>query len=56
MKKAWTDIKSFVTVSLTITFIVLSIIKIINGEQFYNLFLIVISFYFGTQYEKNNKE
>lgn len=56
MKKAWQDIKSFVTIALTIAFIILSLTKVINGEDFYNVYLIVVSFYFGTQYEKRRGE
>ena len=52
MKKAWDDIKSFVTVVMTIAFIVFTFMKYISGEQFYSLFQIVIAFYFGTQMEK----
>lgn len=52
MKKAWEDIKSFVTVAMTIAFIAFTAMKYITGEQFYSLFQIVIAFYFGTQVEK----
>lgn len=52
IKKAWNDIKSFVTVVMTIAFIVFTFLKYISGEQFYSLFQIVIAFYFGTQAEK----
>lgn len=52
MKKAWNDIKSFVTVIMTIGFIVFTFLRYISGEQFYSLFQIVIAFYFGTQVEK----
>jgi len=52
MKKAWDDIKSFVTVVMTIAFIAFTAMKYISGEQFYSLFQIVIAFYFGTQVEK----
>ncbi len=52
MKKAWDDIKSFVTVVMTIAFIIFTYLKYISGEQFYSLFQIVIAFYFGTQFEK----
>lgn len=55
MKKAWNDIKSFVTVVMTIGFIVFTFLKYISGEQFYSLFQIVIAFYFGTQYEKKKQ-
>ena len=52
MKKAWQDIKSFVTIALTVAFVILTFNKVINGEDFYNVYLIVVSFYFGTQFEK----
>ena len=56
MKKGWYDIKSFVTITMTIAFVVFTFLKYVSGEQFYSLFQIVIAFYFGTQYEKNNQE
>jgi len=52
MKKAWNDVKSFVTVILVIAFVILTFMRIITGEQFYSIFQIVIAFYFGTQYQK----
>lgn len=52
MKKAWSDIKSFVTVVMTLAFIALTALKYITGEQFYTVFQLVIAFYFGTQIEK----
>lgn len=52
MKKAWDDIKSFVTVVMTIAFIAFTAMKFITGEQFYTVFQLVIAFYFGTQVEK----
>lgn len=55
MKKAWNDLKSFITVVMTIGFIVFTFLKYISGEQFYSLFQIVIAFYFGTQYEKKKQ-
>ena len=53
MKKAFNDVKSFVTILMTISFVILTFMKIITGEQFYSLFQIIIAFYFGTQYQKN---
>lgn len=53
MKKALNDIKSFVTVVFTLACIYALVVNKIDGEKFYNLYLIIISFYFGTQYEKN---
>lgn len=46
------DLKSIMTIIMTITFVVLTFLKIVTGEQFYSLFQIIIAFYFGTQYQK----
>lgn len=58
MKKAFNDVKSFVTITFSIAFIVFTFMKIITGEEFFSVFQIIIAFYFGTQYQKNisNKE
>ncbi len=48
-------VKSLVTVALTIVFCALSVTGAITGEQFLTIFTVVISFYFGTQYEKKQK-
>ena len=52
MKKALIDVKSFVTILMTIAFVILTFLRIVTGEQFYSLFQIIIEFYFGTQYQK----
>jgi hypothetical protein len=52
MKKALSDVKSFVTILFAIAFVILTFLKITSGEQFYSLLQIIIAFYFGTQYEK----
>ena len=46
------DVKSLVTIALTIGFIVQSVRGELNNE-FSSVYLVVISFYFGTQYQKN---
>ena len=51
MKKAWNDIKSFVTVSMTIAYIILTFTGKMTPE-FQNLYAIIVAFYFGTQAEK----
>lgn len=48
------NVKSIVTLLLTVTFVYLAIIGKINAEQFMTVFGVVIAFYFGTQYEKKN--
>lgn len=49
------DVKSIVTILLTAVFCVLAVRKDISAEQFITIFTVVISFYFGTQYQKNHK-
>lgn len=46
-------VKSIVTMALTGVFCYLSVIKEIPYDTFMTVFSVVIAFYFGTQYEKN---
>lgn len=46
------SVKSIVTVLLTVIFGVLALRRDISGQDFLTIFLIVISFYFGTQSQK----
>ena len=46
------NVKSIVTIILTVVFSVLSLAGKITGEQFLMIFTTVIAFYFGTQHEK----
>ena len=46
------DVKTFVTLSLTGVFVYLAVQGKIEQETFIHIYLIVISFYFGTQAEK----
>lgn len=48
-------VKSIVTLILTVVFSVLAVHDRISGEQFLNIFSVVIAFYFGTQYQKGEK-
>lgn len=48
------DVKSIVTLILTLAFVGLSVTGAIAGDKFFEVFLMIISFYFGTQYQKNN--
>lgn len=50
------DVKSIVTLILTAIFAVLSLKGQISAEQFQTVFTVVISFYFGTQYQKGKLE
>jgi hypothetical protein len=49
------DVKSIVTLTLTVLFCVLSY-KGTIPQEVNNIYLMIIAFYFGTQYEKKNKE
>lgn len=46
------DVKSLVTLALTAVFCVLALTDRVSADQFLTIFTVVISFYFGTQYEK----
>ncbi len=46
------SVKSIVTIVLTVVFSVLALRRDITGQDFLTIFLIVISFYFGTQTQK----
>lgn len=50
------DIKSIVTLMLTLAFVYLSVVGAIEPEQFQTLFTVVIGFYFGTQFQKTSNE
>lgn len=47
------DVKSIVTLMLALSFVVLSAKGIISGDRFFEIFIMVMSFYFGTQHQKN---
>lgn len=49
------SVKSIVTLLLTGVFAYLCIVQKISEQQFMTIFTVVISFYFGTQIEKNAK-
>lgn len=46
------SVKSIVTVILTLVFTVLALRGDVTGQDFLTIFLMVISFYFGTQSQK----
>ena len=49
------DVKSIMTLLLTIGFIVLTVTGEISGEQFNMIFTMVVGFYFGTQSQKKER-
>ena len=50
------NVKSIITILLTIVFSFLSISGDIQPDQFMTVFTVIISFYFGTQIEKKDKQ
>lgn len=46
------SVKSIVTIFLTVVFSYLAVTSVITGEQFMQVFTMVISFYFVTQVKK----
>ncbi len=46
------SVKSIVTITLTAVFTVLALRGDVTGQDFMTIFLMVISFYFGTQSQK----
>lgn len=46
------SVKSLVTIALTAVFAVLALRGTVSGSDFLTVFLMVVSFYFGTQAEK----
>lgn len=54
--KKLVDVKSIVTIVLTVVFAYLAISEAITADQFLTVYTVIIAFYFGTQYEKKIKE
>ena len=50
------SVKSIVTILVTLVFCYLSIVQAISAELFMTVFTVIVSFYFGTQFEKTNKD
>ena len=48
-------VKSLVTLALTAVFCGLAWREVVSGEQFMNIFTVVIAFYFGTQTERKEE-
>lgn len=46
------DVKSIITLVLTAVFSYLVVAKMITGQEFLTIFTVIISFYFGTQVQK----
>lgn len=50
------SVKSIVTIILTAVFAFLSVKGSVDSNEFLTIFTVVVSFYFGTQAEKNTSK
>lgn len=48
------DVKSLMTLSLTVGFLMLVGSGMIDGEKFMSVYIMIVGFYFGTQSNKSN--
>ena len=46
------DVKSIMTLLLTVVFCVLALCSVISGQEFLTIFTVVVGFYFGTQSQR----
>ena len=46
------DVKSIMTLMLTVFFCILAMRGAISGSEFHTIFTVVVGFYFGTQHQK----
>ena len=49
------DVKSIMTLLLTVVFCILAFRGNISGQNFQTIFTVIVGFYFGTQATKNQK-
>ena len=47
------SVKSIMTLALTATFVYLAVTQVITGDKYYDIYLMIVSFYFGTQAKKD---
>lgn len=50
------DVKSLTTLALMIAFVILSITGVIAAEQFLQIFLVIITYYFTKVQDKDSQE
>ena len=50
------NVKSIITLALTVVFCILAATGAISSTAFLSIFTTVVSFYFGTQVEKRNNQ
>lgn len=49
------DVKSIMTLLLTMVFCILAVCGVVSGQEFQTIFTVIVGFYFGTQATKNQK-
>lgn len=49
------DVKSIMTLLLTLVFCALALCGVISGQEFITIFTVIVGFYFGTQANKPAK-
>ena len=47
------DVKSIMTLVLTVVFCVLALKGVVTGQEFLTIFTVIVGFYFGTQSQKS---
>lgn len=50
------DVKSIMTLVLTIVFCVLALTNVVSGQDFQTIFTVIVGFYFGTQARKKTEQ
>lgn len=50
------DVKSIMTLLLTVVFCVMALCGVISGQEFLTIFTVIVGFYFGTQATKKAEE
>lgn len=49
------DVKSIMTLLLTLVFCILALWGVVSGAEFQTIFTVIVGFYFGTQATKTKK-
>lgn len=50
------NVKSIITILLALVFCILCLTHVIDANEFMKVFMVIITFYFSSQTEKNNNE
>lgn len=49
------DVKSIMTLLLTLVFCILALCGVVSGAEFQTIFTVIVGFYFGTQATKKQR-